>query len=73
MNSSLPAEIPQNSMAHQQRLQNIGASVWQISHTLNVFMLEDKIPNPGKLLFRFSLGSYVMDQRSGDGRFGGRF
>ena len=44
---------------------NIGASVWQIFHTLNVFMLEDKIPNPGKLMFRFSLGSYVADQRSG--------
>ena len=70
MNSSLPAEILQNSMAHQQRLQNIGASVWQISHTLNVFILEDKIPNAGKLLFRFSLGSYVMDQSCGDGRFG---
>ena len=49
----------------------IGASVWQNSHTLNVFMLEDKIPNPGKLMFRFSLGSYVTDQRSGDDRFFG--
>ena len=30
-----------------------------------------KIQNPSKFLFRFSLGSYVMDQRSGDGRFSG--
>ena len=28
-------------------------------------MLEDKIQNIGKCLFRFSLGGYVMDQRSG--------
>ena len=27
-------------------------------------MLEDKIQNPGEFLFRFSLGCYVMDQRS---------
>ena len=36
---------------------NIGASVWQISHTFDVFMLEDKIPNPGKLMLRFSVGA----------------
>ena len=34
-------------------------------------MLEDKIQNLGKFLFGCSLGSNVMDQRSGDGRFGG--
>ena len=39
----------------------------------NVFMLEDKIQNPSKFLFRFSLGSNVVHQRSGDGRIGGRF
>ena len=31
-------------------------------------MSEDKIQNPGEFLFRFTLGGYVMDQRSGDGR-----
>ena len=36
-------------------------------------MLEDKIQNTGKCLFQFSLGGYVLDQRSGDGRFGGWF
>ena len=30
-------------------------------------MLENKIQNPCKCLFRFSLGRNVMDQRSGDG------
>ena len=35
-------------------------------------MLEDEIQNPCMLLlFRFSFGGYVMDQRSGDGRVGG--
>ena len=36
-------------------------------------MLEDMIQNPSKCLFRFSLGGNVMEQRSGDGRFSGRF
>ena len=42
-----------------------------INSPFNVDMLEHKIQNPSKCLFRFSLGGYVMDQRSGDGRFGG--
>ena len=35
-------------------------------------MLEDKIQDSSKCLFQFSLGGNVMDQKSGDGRFGGR-
>ena len=35
-------------------------------------MLEGKIQNTRKFMFPFSLGSHVMDQRSGDGRFSGR-
>ena len=35
-------------------------------------MLEDKIQNPRKCLFQFSLRGNVMDQKSGDGRVGGR-
>ena len=64
MNSFFPAEgsHPQNYVADQQRL-----------HTFNVFMLEDKIQNPNKCLFRFSSGGNIMDQRSGNGRLGGRF
>ena len=34
-------------------------------------MLEDKLPKPSGCLFWFSLGSDVMDQRGGDGRFNG--
>ena len=35
----------------------------QLQHLpFNVYMLEDKIQNPSKCLFRFSLGGYVMDQ-----------
>ena len=32
-------------------------------------MLEDKIQKTRWLFFRFSIGNYVVDQRSGDGRF----
>ena len=31
------------------------------SHPIIIFVLEDEIQNPGKLLFRFSLGCYVVD------------
>ena len=58
-------------MAVQQRLQISEHQFDKILHTLNVFMFEDEIQNQGKFMFRFSLGGYVMDQRSGDGRFSG--
>ena len=51
---------------------DLGTSIWQIPHTFDVFMSEDKIQNPSKCLFQLSLGGNVMDHRSGDGRFGGR-
>ena len=38
---------------------------------LQRFQLEDKIQNPGKFFFRFSLEGNVVDPRSGDGRFSG--
>ena len=70
INSYFPAEVPQNSLADQQRL--------QISE-----LHFDKFPTPStfscwKIRFKtqvsscsgFSLGGYVMDERSGDGRFG---
>ena len=44
-----------------------------LPYTLKVFILEDKIRNSSKCFFPFSFGGNVMDQRSGDGRFGGRF
>ena len=45
MNSFLPAEVPQKSMAAQQRLQ---VSELQFE---TFFMLEDKIQNRGEFLF----------------------
>ena len=75
MNSRFPAEgaYPQNYMADHQRLQNSELQFDKIPHTFNVFILEDKIQNPSKCLFRFSLGGNVMDESSGDGRFSGLF
>ena len=66
MNSFLPAEIPQNSMAVQQRLQ-----ISEILPHLQRFQLEDKLQDPSECLCQFSLRGCVMDQRSGDGRFSG--
>ena len=68
MNSFLPAEI---LWLHSKDCKYRSFSSI-IPHTFDVFMLEDKIQNPGEFLFRFSLGSNVMDQRSGDGLFFGR-
>ena len=69
MNPFLLLDIPQNSMVGQ-KISELQFA--KFSHTFNVFMLEDKIQNPGEFLFRFSLRSHVMDQRNGDGRVGGR-
>ena len=60
MNSFLPVEIPQNSELRFDKLP---------SPITTFFVLEDKIQNPSKFLFRFSHGCHVMDQRSADGRF----
>ena len=49
------------------------SSFRQIPHTSNVCVLEDKIQNWGMYLFTISYGSYVLDQRSGDGWFSGWF
>ena len=72
MNSFFPADGPQKCLADQQRLQISDLHIDKFPHNLNVFMLEDKIQHPRKFLFRFSLGGNVMNQRSGDCRFGGR-
>ena len=55
----------------QQRLQISELQFDKCPTLSTIFVLEDKIQNPGEFLFRFSLGSYVMDQRSGGGRFTG--
>ena len=63
----LPVGIPKNSMAGQQRQQISELQIDKFPHTINVFMLEKKIQKPGNYLFRFSLGGYAMDQKSGIG------
>ena len=64
MNSFLPVEIPQNSVAGQQRLQ-ISELQFDKSPTSSSFVfLKMRFQNP-------SLGRHVADQRSGDGRFSG--
>ena len=62
MNSFSPREIP------QQRPQKSELQLAKFA-TPSSFLLEDKIQNPSKFFFSdFSLGCFVMDQRSGDGR-----
>ena len=69
VNESFPAGVPQNSMADRQILQISEFHFGKVPHlrlplllhTFNVFMLEDKIQNPSKCLFRFSLGSHEME------------
>ena len=63
----MPVGIPQDPM-----VANIGAAIRQIHHSTFIFMLEDKIQESSDYLFCFSIGNYVMDHRSGDGRFNGR-
>ena len=51
---------------------NVGITIRQIPYSRIILGVEDQIQNTGYTWFWFSLGSGVMDQRSGDGRFFGR-
>ena len=51
---------------------NIGTAIRQIPYSTVSSMLEDKTQESSDSLFCFFIGHYVMDQRSGDGRFIGR-
>ena len=51
MNSFLPAEVPQNSMAGQQRLQISELQFDKFTTPSSFFILEDKISNRGEFLF----------------------
>ena len=55
----------------QQRLQISDLHFDKIPHTINVYLLEDKIQDWGMYLFTISNGSYAVDQRSGDGWISG--
>ena len=59
-------------LADQQRFQISELQFDKFPTSSTFSMLEDKIQNPSKCLFWFSLRGDVLDQRSGDGRFGGR-
>ena len=66
MSSSIPVAVQQNSMQRQQ----ISELQFDKFPTPSSFLCwEDKIQEPSDHLFWFSVESYVMDQRSGDGRF----
>ena len=51
---------------------NIRIAIRQIPQSTIVFSLEKTMQNTSHCLFWFSIGSYVVDQRSGDGWFFGR-
>ena len=71
MSSSLPAEVPQNSVAGRQKLQISELQFDKFPPSSFFLCWKTKIENTGKFLFRFRLRCNVMDQRSGDGRFSG--
>ena len=48
---------------------NIGIAIRQIPSSTIIFGVENSVQNPSGHLFWFSIGSNVMDQRSGDGWF----
>ena len=51
----------------------LGTSFWQILHSTNVFVLENKIQDRSLFLLKISYVSNAMDQRSRVGKFGGWF
>ena len=51
---------------------NIGIAIRQIPQSIIILGVENKVQNTGLKWFWFTVGSYVMDQRSGDGWFVGR-
>ena len=46
INSFLPAEVPHNSMAGQQRLQISELQFDKFTHSIIIFVLEDEIQKP---------------------------
>ena len=54
------------------KTENIGTAIRQISLSIIILGVENKIQNTGLKWFWLSVGSYVVGQRSGDGWFFGR-
>ena len=69
--SSLVREILQIIMGRPTTTADLRSSFWQIHHTNNICLLEDKIQDWGMYLFTISYGGYAVDQRSEDGWFSG--
>ena len=64
--SLIPLEIPQNSMVGQQRQRISELQCDKFPNPQSFFMLENKIQKSSDYLFRISIGSNVVEQRSGD-------
>ena len=62
--SSLVREDFQRIMGQVNELQISKSSFWQILHTRNVCLLEEKIQDWGMYSFTMSYGSYATDQRN---------
>ena len=71
MNSYLPTEILQNSMAVQQRLQKTELQFEKFSTPSTYSCWEMRFKTQVSSCSDFSLGGTVMDHSSGDGRFSG--
>ena len=50
---------------------DFGSSLWQVPHTSNLCLLENKVQDRGMCLFTILYGSDALDQRSGAGWFSG--
>ena len=67
MSSLTAVEFQQNYVVGQQKQQMSELQFDKFPSPQSFSVLEDKIQEPSDYLFRFSIGSNVMDQRSGDG------
>ena len=67
VSSLTPVGFPQNSMVGQQRQPTSELLFDKFPDPQSFLVLEDTIQKSGDHLFWFSIGCYVVDQRSGDG------
>ena len=67
--SKHPLDIPQNYVGRTAKTANVGTTIRQVPKSIIILCVENKIQNTGLKWFRFSVGSNVTDQRSGDGWF----
>ena len=69
--SKHPVDFPQNYVVGQQRQHMSELQFDRFPHPSSFLVLETRFDNTGLKWFWFSVGSNVMDQRSGDGWFSG--